>query len=145
MWVLTAKGYRANYFTWQVCTSVFFTMMSQPLLQGTTARYTMWDDGENIYCPRCECSMGHTKKCQHRLWISGFNLSSHSLSGGKKQRKKERSSNTHYTHCYTEHQLCLIKLRINTEQSLTWDIWLVFRLSLWHDWTGETISTSESQ
>lgn len=53
------------------------------------------------------------------------------ISGGKKRRKKERSSNTHHTQRHTEHQLCLMKLRINTEQALAWDIWLVFRLSLW--------------
>lgn len=29
------------------------------------AGHKMGDDGENIYCPRCESSMVRTKKCQH--------------------------------------------------------------------------------
>lgn len=49
------------------------------------------------------------------------------------ERKKERSSISHYIQCYTEHQLCLIKLWINTEQALARDIWPVFRLSSWLD------------
>lgn len=57
------------------------------------AGYKMGDDGENIYCPRCESSMVHTKKLSTLTLFQWFQPQLPLIiSDGK----KERSSISHY-------------------------------------------------